>query len=606
VDRTELALRAEGDERIPVSLSSDAPVERWFGAEVLDHTKSAIDMSRAANGLPLLYNHDTDQPIGRLEEVALRKDGRLGGMIRFSRNTRAQEVRMDVEDGILTDMSVGYRINEWVEERAAGSDKATYRATNWTPMEGSIVPVPADHTVGINRGADLSAPKAPVTPEEQHMAEEVTPTPAPAPVAVSGERGMPRELETKLIAQVADTFEMQRELPRWIGAGMSLEDVRKDVEKVATRKAQEATPAGHVELSEKEQQSYSMSRAILSLADTTGRSRNGLEWEISDEIAKRTGRTPQGLYMPLSMQHRASVTGNIVGTSSLGGAAVQTSLLSLIEILRNRLIASQAGVTVLSGLTDSISFPRQITANTFTWTGENPTAANSLTALTLDNVTMSPKTGMASTAFSRRALAQTSPDVQNMVTNDLMRICAIGVDSAVFNGLGSANQPTGIRATSSIGNRTLGSAGAALSWADLVGLETDVAVANADGGTLAYVTNAKVRGKLKQTLKTTTAGSSFLWEGGNDPGTINGYRAFASQQIPSNLTQGTSGTICSSIIFGDFAQAILGLWGDAVDLIVDPYSSKNQNMIEVTAVLMCDVAVRHPEAFSKSDAVLTT
>ena len=165
-------------------------------------------MSRAANGLPLLYNHDTDQPIGRLEEVALRKDGRLGGMIRFSRNTRAQEVRMDVEDGILTDMSVGYRINEWVEERTAGSDKATYRATNWTPMEGSIVPVPADHTVGINRGADLSAPKAPVIPEEQHMADEATPTPAPVPVAVSGERSgaMPRELETKYIAQVADTF----------------------------------------------------------------------------------------------------------------------------------------------------------------------------------------------------------------------------------------------------------------------------------------------------------------------------------------------------------------------------------------------------------------
>lgn len=565
-------------------------------------------MSRAANGLPLLYNHDTDQPIGRLEDVALRKDGRLGGMIRFSRNTRAQEVRMDVEDGILTDMSVGYRINEWVEERAAGSDKATYRATNWTPMEGSIVPVPADHTVGINRGADLSAPKAPVIPEEQQMAEDLTPTPAPVPVAVSGERSgvMPRELETKYIAQVADTFEMQRELPRWINSGMSLEDVRKDVETLKVRKAQEATPAGAIDLSEREQKQYNISKAILSLADTSGRTRNGLEWEVSDEIAKRTGRTPQGLYMPLSMQHRASVTGNIVGTSSLGGAAVQTSLLSLIEILRNRLIAAQAGVTVMSGLTDSISFPRQITANTFTWTGENPTAANSLTALTFDNVTMSPKTGMASTAFSRRALVQTSPDVQNVVNNDLMRICAIGLDSAAFNGLGSANQPTGIRSTSSIGNRTLGAAGAALAWADLVGLETDVATANADGGTLAYVTNAKVRGKLKQTLKSTTAGSSYLWEGGNDPGIINGYRAFASQQIPSNLTQGTSTTICSSIIFGDFAQAMLGIWGDAVELVVDPFSSKNQNMIEVTAILMCDVAVRHPEAFSKSDAVLTT
>lgn len=563
-------------------------------------------MSRAANGLPLLYNHDTDQPIGRLEEVALRKDGRLGGMIRFSRNTRAQEVRMDVEDGILTDMSVGYRINEWVEERTAGSDQATYRATNWTPMEGSIVPVPADHTVGINRGADLSAPKAPVIPEEQHMADEATPTPAPAPVAVSGERGMSREIETKYIAQVADTFEMQRELPRWINSGMNLEQVRADVERLSVEKAQKATPAGQVDMTEKEQRSYNISKAILSLADQSGRTRNGLEWEVSQEIAKRSGRTPQGLFVPLSMQQRASITGNIVGTSSLGGAAVQTTLQPLIEILRNRLIAARAGARFLTGLSDTIAFPRQITANTFTWTGENPTAANSLTALTLDALTMSPKTGMASSGFSRQVLVQSSPDMQNLVAEDLMNIIQLGVDSAAFNGLGSANQPTGVRATSSIGNRTLGAAGAALAWADLVGLETDVATGNADAGTLAYVTNTKVRGKLKTTLKSTTAGSAYLWEGGNDPGTINGYRAFASNQIPSNLTQGTSTTICSSIIFGNWAEAMVGLWGDAVDLIVDPFSSKNQNMIEVTAVVMCDIGVRHAASFSKSDAVLTT
>lgn len=568
-------------------------------------------MSRAANGLPLLFNHDTDQPIGRIEDMALRKDGRLGGMIRFSRNARAQEVRMDVEDGILTDMSVGYRINKWVEERAADAEKVTYRATNWTPMEGSIVPVPADHTVGINRGADLSATPAkaitstPATPEEQHMADEVTPTPAPVPVAVSGERGMPRELETKLIAQVADTFNLQRELPRWIGAGMTLEQVRGDVEKLSIRKAQEATPAGAIDLSEKEEKSYNISRAILSLADVSGRSRDGIEWEISREIAKRVGHDPRGMFMPLSIQKRASITGNIVGTSSLGGAAVQTTLQPLIEILRNRLVAAQAGARFLTGLSDTISFPRQITANTFTWTGENPTAANTLTALTLNNLSMSPKTGMASSAFSRQVLVQSSPDMQNLVSEDLMKIIQIGVDSAVFNGTGTL-QPTGVRLTSSIGNRTLGAAGAALAWADLVGLETDVAVGNADLGTLAYVTNAAVRGKLKTTLKTTTAGSAFLWEGGNDPGMINGYRAFASNQIPSNLTQGTSTTICSSIIFGNWAEALVGLWGDAVDLIVDPYTSKNQNVIEVTAVVMADIGVRHAASFSKSDAVLTT
>lgn len=570
-------------------------------------------MSRAKHGLPLLYNHDTDQPIGRLEDVALRADGKLGAMMRFSKNTRAQEVLADVMDGILTDTSIGYRINAWTETR--GEDGvATYTATSWTPMEGSIVPVPADHTVGTNRGASSDGHPAiaasPVTPaqaEEFKMAEEVnTPAPVAGVRAVSGEQGVPRDQEVRMLGQVAASLKLEKDLPRWIAEGKSLESVRAEIEAGEIAKASRATPAGTIDLTPREAQSYDLSRAIMSIATGSWNTKGGLEKEISDQIAKETGKQSRGLFMPLNLHQRAAVTGNIVATSSLGGAAVQTTLQPLIEILRNRLVARALGVRILSGLTDTISFPRQIVANTLTYTGENPTAANSLTALTLNNLTMSPKTAMVSTAFSRQVLVQSSPDINALVMEDIANVIALGIDSAVFNGLGSANQPTGVRATSSIGNRTLATAGANLAWADLVGLETDVAGGNADIGSLAYVTNATVRGKLKQTLKSTTAGSSYLWEGGNEPGTINGYRAFASNQIPSNLTQGTSTTICSSIIFGNWAEALLGIWGSAVDLVVDPYSLAGQNMIAVTGVTMFDVGVRHAASFSKSDAVLTT
>jgi HK97 family phage major capsid protein len=489
----------------------------------------------------------------------------------------------------------------------------TYTATSWVPLEGSIVPVPADDSVGANRSADTPAPEdqavptpTPAKTEERNMADEVNTTaPVAGARAASGEQGLPRDLETKLIASVAETCEMQRELPRWISSGMSLEEVRKDIEAASIRKAQAPTPAGAIDLTPKEEASYNVSRAIMAIADGSWNSRGGLEKEVSDAIAKRSGKPSRGLYIPLTLNTRASITGNIVGTSSLGGAAVQTTLQSLIEILRNRLVARQAGCRFLTGLTDTISFPRQIVANTFNWTGENPTAANTLGSLTLNNLSMSPKTGMVSTAFSRQVLLQSSPDMQAMVLDDIASVIALGVDSAAFNGTGTL-QPTGVRLTSSIGNRTLGAAGAALAWADLVGLETDVAGGNADLGSLAYVTNATVRGKLKTTLKSTTAGSSYLWEGGNDPGTINGYRAFASNQIPSNLTQGTSTTICSSIIFGNWAECLVGVWGDAVDLIIDPYTNAGQNMINVTGITMVDVGVRHAASFSKSDAVLTS
>lgn len=547
--------------------------------------------------------------------MGLRSDGKLGGMARFSRNARAQEVKRDVDDGILTDMSVGYRINAWTEERSQGSDEVTYRVTDWTPLEGSIVPVPADHTVGLNRSAGRAVAPEQITPADapmkgkEYSMAEATQTPAPdagARAVVVHDGKMPREVEVKLISEVARTFKMERFLPDWIGSGKTLEQVREAVEAENIRAAQVPTPAGQVDLSPKEEKSYNISRAILALANGTFQRDGGLEREVSDAIAAKMPTPARGFYLPLSLQTRASVTGQIVGTSSLGGAAVQTTLLSLIEILRNRLVVRKAGARFLTGLTDTISFPRQITANTFTWTGENPTAANTLTALTLNNLTMSPKTGMVSTAFSRQVLIQSSPDMQALVLDDIANVVALGIDSAAINGTGSNSQPTGVRSTSGIGNRTLGTNGAALTWADLVGLETDVADDNADVGALAYITNAANRGKLKTTLKSTTAGAVYLWEGGNDPGMINGYAAYCSNQVPSNLTQGTSTTVCSSIIFGNWNELLVGVWGNALDVIVDPYTSKNQNMIEVTGIAMIDVGVRHAVSFSKSDAVVTS
>lgn len=581
-----------------MSLSSDAPCERWYGFEVLEHSAAAIDMSRAARGLPLLWNHDSAEPIGRLEEVGLRADGKLGAMLRFGRSARAQEKRQDVEDGVLTDMSIGYRIHEWVEEKADGV--STYRVTRWTPMEGSIVAVPADHTVGINRSAERAAPveELPANPpspgKEQQMSEHNAPV-------VTG--GVSREAEEKLIRAAAKTFGYEREALDWLDKGLSLDAVRAEIEAKQVAKAQAATPAGHVEMNEREQKTYSVGRAILALAEQRWGRENSFEREVSETIAKRLGKETSGFYLPMNI--RAAVTGQTAGTTSLGGATVPEIQGTLIELLRNRLVAARVGATVLTGLTGNMKWPRRITGTTPSWVGENPSSATTNTNSTFDTVTATPKTLHTVTAFSRQLLAQGSPDAQALVNADLIAATALAVDSAYFNGTGQNSQPTGIR-TASINSFTLGAAGGALDWSHIVRMETEVANDNADYGSLAYVTNSKVRGKLKGTLKNTVAGSLYLWEGGNDPGTVNGYSAFVSNQIPSNLTKGTSTTICSSIIFGNFAEAILCEWGGAIELLVDPYTDAKQGMINVNAYAMVDVAIRHLESFCKVDEVLTT
>lgn len=144
----QLDRKSANDEQrtIEASLSSEHPVRRWFGNEILVHADGAVALDRAAGGLPLLFNHDSGVPIGKVEDVRL-VDGKLRGTLRFSKNPKATEVWQDVRDGFLSHLSVGYRALKW--EETDGSDDV--RVTSWEVFEASIVPVPADHTVGIGR-----------------------------------------------------------------------------------------------------------------------------------------------------------------------------------------------------------------------------------------------------------------------------------------------------------------------------------------------------------------------------------------------------------------------------------------------------------------------
>lgn len=136
----------EEERTVPASLSSEIEVERFFGKEVLVHENGAVNLERAKDGLPLLFGHNQDQPIGLVEDVRV-EDDKLRGMLRFSKNQKATEIWQDIDDGFLKNISIGYRVNKW-EER---DDSDVVRVTRWTLYEASVVSVPADHSVGVNR-----------------------------------------------------------------------------------------------------------------------------------------------------------------------------------------------------------------------------------------------------------------------------------------------------------------------------------------------------------------------------------------------------------------------------------------------------------------------
>jgi hypothetical protein len=116
----------EAQRTVPASLSSEEPVQRYGQTEVLSHAPAAVDLTRAAGGLPLLYAHDSKQPVGVVEQVRIER-GRLVGLLRFGQSAKAQEVWQDVLDGVLRGVSVGYVVNEYTTT-ADG-----VLAVRWTP-----------------------------------------------------------------------------------------------------------------------------------------------------------------------------------------------------------------------------------------------------------------------------------------------------------------------------------------------------------------------------------------------------------------------------------------------------------------------------------------
>lgn len=140
----------EKSRAIQLSFSSELAVERNFGNEILDHSPGAVDLSRLNGSAPLLVDHNPRDLVGVVERAEV--IGRKGiANVRFSRTGRGEDVFSEVRDGIRRGVSVGYKINKMVRE--GDGDNPTYRATSWTPMEISLVGIPADASIGIGRNA---------------------------------------------------------------------------------------------------------------------------------------------------------------------------------------------------------------------------------------------------------------------------------------------------------------------------------------------------------------------------------------------------------------------------------------------------------------------
>jgi len=585
----------EDDRTIEVAFSSEFAGERWYGVEILDHSPSSVRLDRLNSGGAVLADHDIAHQVGVVESARIDSDRVGRAVLKFSRSVKGQEFFDDVKDGIRKNVSVRYKIDKYEYEEGKDGAADTYRVTDWTPLEVSIVSIPFDPTVGVGRSiADdttnkIEQSEVKIMPKENI---EETRKEEAAPVAKtfdeSNLRASAQKEERDRINQIRQMGEMHDlddmsrsaiadgwSYDKFSHEALSVVGERNNKAKIDTRHD------GKVDLESKDLKEYSFVRLMAALSNPNDRAlqkRAAFELEVSDAATKGFGSdfSVRGAYIPEAILSRALSTGG--GTASL--TSTDLSAGSFVDVMRNNMAAARAGMRTLSGLVGNVDIPRQLSGSTMSWlSAEDSDASESEPSF--DQFTLSPKDAACYTEVTRRSLQQSTPSIDSLIQGDLAMAIALGLDKAAFYGTGLAGQPTGIKAASGVNLKAFTSPSAP-SYDEMINMVKTVMAQNALVGNPKFVFGADGWAHLSTTSKQASGseGNFIMPET-----TIKGYEGIMSTQIDAG-----------DYFFGNFSDLLMGEWG-GLELNVDPYTHSLKGRVRYIIFKTVDLALRNPKSF---------
>lgn len=313
-------------------------------------------------------------------------------------------------------------------------------------------------------------------------------------------------------------------------------------------------------------------------AQMKGRTADGAAAEYSKEVERRTGRKPEGVFIPMNLlERRAGV--NLTSTAKQIVPTEHRPDL-YISPLREQLMARRLGVRVLGGLSGNLSIPKYGSGLETGWVAEN--AAVPEGEMSFASVGLTPKHVGGKTEMSRQLLQQSSPDIEGLCREDLVFLIAKQIDKAIIAGTGTNNEPLGVL---NFANKQAGTL-ATLDWLSVLQMVQQLEDEEIFAGT--WLTNSTVKTKLASTLK--EAGlPGYLLENGS----LASKSLYVSRRIPA-----------STIILGDWSQVLLGVWSE-LDILVNPYAEPaySRGGVQIRAMATVGVAARHEKAFVVADDV---
>jgi HK97 family phage major capsid protein len=646
---------------VEVSFSSEHPVARWWGMEILRHTPDAIDMTRAADGLPVLDEHGRQIGIG--ENVRL-VGKRLRALVRFGSSTVAQETLQDVAAGIRKFTSVGYRVKRlleiearklagadqakpgefvmdgWGGPRPAGESRASrwFEAIRWMPMEFSFVSVPADPTVGArtddqdlravpvewleSRAGNAGAADAPETTKEQDMKRgrdvDAALRGADAGAGSGGGGGggddaartqVTREAEERGAAaerrrvnEVTAVGELHNKelIPRAIAEGWSVERMHQEI------LAAMPTPEAARQLAgEQESPEIGMSRKEVAryslcraiLAKAEGRFKGTFEHECARSVGELYGRDGDNLLVPYEVMARALAVEKRADADTTTGTGLVGTELH-----------DEAFIDVLRARTQVVPMGATVMPGLRSTVTFPKQTANSTAGWVAEGA----GSGESSITFGVVTISPNTVRARQDITRRLLLQSTPMADAIIMRDLGlrlgieidaaaiegnAANTPTGILYTGSIGDVVCGDPDGAAPVWADL-VELETDVATANADVGRLGYLLSPKGRGK--LKTVGRKAASDTSSFSMVWTDENTINGYPARASTNVPDDLTkggGSNLSAVIFGNWSDLIIGMWG-TLDIKPDPFSSGDSDTLIIRAFQDVDVAVRHPESFS--------
>lgn len=551
---------------VELAFSSESPVERWYGIEVLSHDKGAMRMDRLNNGAALLLNHDAGQHIGVVESARMDNDKRGRAVVRFGRSALAEEVWQDVRDGIRSLVSVGYMIHE-IEETTPRNGIPEIRVTDWEPLEVSIVSVPADASVGVGRHFTAGSNEEGSEMDhdtEAHDVRDIEQSPD-----VGGGEKAPKDTDTGN-AMFADRSAVDTEIKRLaakfgkryrnlpqvaddlIAAGGTVEDMNEAVRHAIKTAKPEPVPTGRALWVNGDKFEQPMRYKKLKAFR-----------QLGEEQAYRMGMWGRAVIFGDSEAARwckdAQVRTQIEGTFTAGGALVPDEMSSAIIDLREEYGVMRGLARLYPMGSDTLTVPRRTGGVTAYFAGED--AATTESSKTWDNVELVAREVSALSKFSMSLAEDAIIDLAEDLASEMAYAFAVKEDDCAINGDGTSTYGgiVGIRTKIIDGTHTAGAIDATSGTDNLSEVDADdldllrAALPQYASREAKYLVHKAGKVEIFDAILRAAGGNTQEIIAGAMRPSYLGDEIVVSQSMFS-ATTGTTGNNVAMLLYGNFMQ----------------------------------------------------